>query len=120
MARILIAEDQDATRQTYAMALRAAGHDVIEAADGADALALLKGGQSIDILLSDVDMPGMTGIELASECLSTKATLPIVLMSAHADHGFKGADKLGASVKARLTKPISNKDLVAAIQAALS
>lgn len=119
MARILIAEDQDATRQTFAMALRGAGHDVLEAADGLDALQLLTGGGKIDLLLSDVDMPGMTGIELAAKVLGMGVSLPVVLMSAHDALSFKGADALGQAVKARLTKPVPVKVLVETIATAL-
>ena len=66
MARILIAEDDDAVRAFLVRALGGDGHDLIETADGTsafDALNASNGG--IDLLLSDVKMPGMDGIELA-------------------------------------------------------
>jgi two-component system, cell cycle response regulator CpdR len=119
MARILIAEDQDATREAYALALRAAGHTVVTASDGAEALDRLSADGAIDLLLTDVDMPAMTGVELARAALAKRPTLPVILMSAHGDSGFRGADQLGAAIRARLTKPVSNKDIVATVTQAL-
>ena len=74
VARILIAEDDDTVRALLVRALGSDGHDLIETADGTaafDALNASKGG--IDLLLSDVKMPGMDGIELA---LGNGATSP--------------------------------------------
>jgi two-component system, cell cycle sensor histidine kinase and response regulator CckA len=120
MARVLIAEDQDATRATFAAGLKQAGHHVVEAADGLEALGVLKADPSIDLLLSDVDMPGMTGVALAKAALQIKPALPIILMSAHGTESLAGAADLGGALKARLTKPLSLKDLNDAVAKALA
>jgi two-component system cell cycle response regulator CpdR len=64
MARILLAEDDDNMRAFLARALERAGHVVSAVGDGAAALALAGSGQ-FDLLLADVVMPGLDGIELA-------------------------------------------------------
>src|SRR5471032_687372 len=64
MARILLAEDDDNMRVFLARALERAGHQVVAAGDGNMALELAAGGD-FDLLLADVVMPGLDGIELA-------------------------------------------------------
>ena len=64
MARILLAEDDDNMRVFLARALERAGHQVVAAGDGNTALELATGGD-FDLLLADVVMPGLDGIELA-------------------------------------------------------
>jgi two-component system cell cycle response regulator CpdR len=64
MARILLAEDDDNMRVFLARALERAGHQVVAVGDGNDALALATGGD-FELLLADVVMPGLDGIELA-------------------------------------------------------
>jgi two-component system cell cycle response regulator CpdR len=65
MALILLAEDDDSMRSFLAKALERAGHRVRAVADGIDALAALAEEDDIDLLLADVVMPGLDGIELA-------------------------------------------------------
>ena len=66
MARILIAEDEDALRALCTRALASEGHEVKSACDGSEALDLLAGEQGrFDLLLTDIRMPLMDGIALA-------------------------------------------------------
>ena len=59
MARILLAEDDAATRDMVQRALTADGHQVVVTQDGAEALEKLRGGGGFDLLISDVQMPGV-------------------------------------------------------------
>ena len=65
MAVILLAEDDDSMRTFLAKALERAGYQVRAVSDGIDALAALAEEGEVDLLLADVVMPGLDGIELA-------------------------------------------------------
>ena len=90
MARILVAEDDDAMRQFLAVALARSGHDVVAVADG-DAAARNIEQDNFDLLLADIRMPGIDGLELARAALKRSPNLPILLITGYA------ADALGAS-----------------------
>jgi len=61
------------------------GHRAIECNSGAQALAILKDGQTIDLMLTDQAMPGMTGLELAEIAHKVRPTMPILLATGYAD-----------------------------------
>jgi two-component system cell cycle response regulator CpdR len=86
MARILIAEDEDAIRILIARALRQDGHDVVTAIDGAQALdALAREKGAFELLLTDIRMPVMDGIALAHAAARNHPDVTIVLMTGYAD-----------------------------------
>ena len=76
---VLVVDDDDAVRQLLASALARSGFSVLAAASGPKALKLF--GQSVDLVLSDIVMPGMDGIALAAEIRKLLPRVPIVLMS---------------------------------------
>ena len=81
MARMLIVDDQDMMRDSLAAILAREGHEVIAAADGQSALARLANSR-IDLVISDMKMPKMGGLELLAEIKKTKADMPVLLMTA--------------------------------------
>lgn len=108
--RILVVDDDLRIRQMTADALRDHGHDVVEADCGAAALALLD--EDIVLMLTDVQMPGMDGPELADSALARYPGLSVHFMSA--DTGAIPAEAFrGRSV---LAKPFTLSDLLAAIE----
>ena len=120
MARILLADDEAATRELLKRALSSDGHDIIVAEDGQEALDhLQKSSGSFDLLISDVQMPVLDGISLAEKALAGTPKLPIILMSAHAD-GFARGDALRPHLKAMLTKPFTLEQIRATVKAALT
>lgn len=118
MARILITEDEDSLRSFVARALRLDGHETQEAADGAEGLALL-GEDSFDLLLSDIRMPVMDGIELAHRAAKQFPALKILLMTGYADQRER-ADDLMTKVIDVVDKPFSLPDIRKAVAQALS
>jgi len=87
---VLIVEDQDIVRQLAATVLQQHGYRTMEAASGSEAVLLLnRPGTTIDLLLTDVILPGMNGRELADRIRNEIPTVKVVLMS-----GYAG-DKLG-------------------------
>jgi PAS domain S-box-containing protein len=111
--RVLIVEDEAALRQLAARVLRRAGHDVLLAADGEEALRVLA-RSSADLVLSDLIMPRMGGRELVRRLRVTHPGLPIMLMSGYDDIA---GEPLGESL---LAKPFSPAELVDRVALALN
>jgi two-component system, cell cycle sensor histidine kinase and response regulator CckA len=116
LGTVLLVEDEDAVRSMTRQALRRAGWTVIEAASGGDATHLLESMvQPIDALITDVVMPGISGIRLAEAVLDRLPGVRVVLMSGYT------ADTLDlAAVLARgarfVSKPVARRDLLAALE----
>ncbi len=83
MARILLAEDDDNMRAFLTRALERAGHAVTAVGDGDTALALA-GGTNFDLLLADVVMPGIDGIELARRASALQPELRVMFITGFA------------------------------------
>jgi DNA-binding NtrC family response regulator len=96
MARILIADDQEMMRDSLAGILAREGHEVTATGDGATAVGRLQGAR-FDLLITDLKMPKMTGIELLTEAKRLRPEMPVVLMTAFATvNTAVEAMKLGA------------------------
>ncbi|MGE6742552.1 response regulator [Allorhizobium pseudoryzae] len=118
MAKILITEDEDSLRSFVARALRLDGHDTQEAADGAEGLQLLEEDQ-FDLLLSDIRMPVMDGIELAHRAAAQYPDLKILLMTGYAEQRER-ADDLMAKIIDVVDKPFALPDIRRAVAQALT
>lgn len=118
MTRVLIAEDETLIRLDLRTQLEDAGYLVCaEARDGVEAVTLAASEQP-DVVLLDVKMPNLDGIDAAREILANKR-LPIVLLTAYDDHHLiERAAGVGAF--AYLTKPYSAANLAPAIELALA
>ena len=121
MARILVAEDEDALRQLVTRALTQDGHEVTAAPDGAAALDHLTGnlGRRFDLLLADVKMPVMDGIALALAAARDHPDLIILLMTGYADQRER-AHGLDALIHDVLIKPFTPAEICAAVTGALA
>jgi two-component system cell cycle response regulator CpdR len=119
MARILIAEDEEALRSFVARALVRDGHEVLVTADGAEALDLMiRDGGRFDLLLADVRMPVMDGIALALAVARDYPEAIILLMTGYADQRER-AHGLDALIHDVITKPFTLAEIRAAVQEAL-
>ena len=119
MARILVADDQPDLRMILSSRLRAAGHDVLEARDGVEALELAS-AQAIDLAILDVMMPELNGFQVCRRLREGPGgdAVPIVLLTARdseADRFWGG--EVGADLY--LTKPIDPATVVAEVEALL-
>lgn len=116
---ILIAEDEEGIRDTLIRSLTAAGYQILVAANGADALVLAEQHPGpIQVLLSDVVMPGMLGDELAAGLLERRPETKILFMSGYAGDLMNryGVLEPGVSV---LPKPFTTAELLSAIRATI-
>lgn len=90
---ILLVEDDVLVRFTTADILREFGFDVLEAVNPSEALALLTTGHPLNLVITDIRMPGhMDGVQLTSVIKATRPNLPIALLSSHLDRSEHQAD----------------------------
>lgn len=115
MAKILLAEDEGVIRMLLAEVLTANGHQVIEAGDGEQALALL--APDVDVIVSDMMMPRLGGAEwvAAARKRPEMTEVPVILMSA-----LPLPDKAAGLAVAFLQKPFRPESLASSVQRALS
>ena len=118
MAKILITEDEDALRSFVARALRLDGHETHEAADGEQGFEKLNETE-FDLLLSDIRMPVMDGIELAHRAASKFPKLRILLMTGYAEQRER-ADDLAEKIVDVVAKPFALPDIRKAVARALA
>jgi CheY-like chemotaxis protein len=82
---VLVADDEKHTRLAISLVLRKSGFKVSVADNGLDALARVQGQESFDLLVVDVQMPGLTGPELIGELEKINLELPILMISGYRD-----------------------------------
>jgi signal transduction histidine kinase len=103
--RILLVDDEEEVRRALADMLASAGHTVITAADGAEALRCLDADAGIELVMTDLVMPGMTGAELATAVKARRPALPVGLVTGWGDvpESHKAAH---AAIDFILAKPV--------------
>ena len=82
-ATILLVEDESSLRRLISTALTSAGHRVLQATNGGEALSLASGMQPIDLLLTDVVMPGMSGPDVVTRILERRPSCAVLFMSGY-------------------------------------
>lgn len=113
MIRILLAEDEEAMRTYLARALENAGYDVVAVDRGTEALPLLE-SQHFDLLLSDIVMPEMDGIELAQHCAQVSPATKVMFITGFAAVTLK-ANREAPQARV-LSKPFHLRDLVLEVE----
>jgi CheY-like chemotaxis protein len=116
-ARVLVVDDRSDVRLSFMFMLEASGYAVAEAADGAEALAVLA-RQHVDVVLTDIYMPGMDGIAFIRLLRRTYGKKPCIIAMTGSGHlgmdvSIAAAREIGAD--AILRKPITKRDLVETI-----
>ncbi|MET3335025.1 MULTISPECIES: ATP-binding protein [Bradyrhizobium] len=116
--RILLVEDDDEVAALVAEMLGQLGYEVTRAASAAAALGALADGRSVDVIFSDIMMPGgMNGVELAHEIKRRRNDIPVLLTSGYAEASVHEAQAAGIQI---LAKPYHIDELSAALSAARS
>ena len=118
MADILLAEDDESLRKFLAAALVKAGHSVTDFGDGGDAWECVKDAR-FDLLLTDIVMPGMDGIELAKRAVELNQALKVMFITGFAAVALHPAS--GAPKQAKvLSKPFHLREIVAEVDRMLA
>src|SRR5690606_10269212 len=112
MAAILVVDDSTTMRQMVAFTLSSAGHSVIEAPDGAQALALAR-KQKFDLVITDVNMPGMNGIDLVQNLREVPECkfIPILVLTTEAGAELKQKGR-SAGATGWIVKPFNPEVLL--------
>ncbi len=120
MAKILAVDDSASMRQMVSFTLQGAGYEVVEAADGAEALEKAKSARGVDLVLSDVNMPVMDGITLIKNLRSLpdyKYT-PILMLTTESA-GDKKSEGKAAGATGWIVKPFNPDQLLKTIKKVL-
>ena len=112
---ILAVDDSPSMRQMVGQTLRAAGYDVIEAADGVEALEKAK-GRVVDVVITDVNMPNMDGITLVAQlrALPSYRLVPLLLLTTESSPERKAQGKQ-AGATGWMVKPFNPDQLLATL-----
>ena len=115
---ILLVDDEQAVRSIVVKILRRAKYNVLEAENGEAALTMAESHPGkIDLLLSDMYMPGLRGPEVAQALAPKCPGIRVLFMSGYADQDSRSGVPAGANF---LNKPFSGKELVTAVEAVLN
>ena len=106
MTRVLVADDSSTMRKIILRSLQAVGvTEVTEAADGAEAISLFKPGE-FDLVLTDWNMPGMTGLEVVQRIRTQDAAIPVIMVTTEAEK-TRVLEAIQAGVSDYLVKPFT-------------
>lgn len=119
MAHILLAEDDESMLNFLVMALSRAGHMVTHSNNGLEALNELKASKTFDLLLTDIVMPGMDGIELAKKACELHPNLKVMFITGFAAVAMDQFTEQKKSTRL-LSKPFHLNDLVQQIEVLLA
>ena len=118
--RILVIDDEEHVRKSVRMVLTKAGYDVVEAEDGEQGINAIKSGDNplmVDMILCDIRMPKINGVEAIAYFRSQFPSIPVVVMTGHPD--FESATAfLKQGVLDYLAKPVEKDRLLAVVQKA--
>ncbi len=113
-ARILVAEDDDAMRIFLTNALSRAGHDVNAMPSGESAVTCAGLG-NYDLLVTDINMPGMDGIDLARLMMANSPELRVMFVTGYAEKALRATDVISQGARV-LSKPFALSELVSHVQ----
>ncbi len=114
---VLIVDDERSIRLSLRTILSSLGFMIVEAARGEEALALVRTAQ-FDVVLLDINMPGMGGVEVCRMMRKSSAHLPIVMLTVQGSEDRK-VEALDAGADDYITKPFQLRELIARIRAAV-
>jgi PAS domain S-box-containing protein len=116
---VLVVEDDESVRMLMVDLLKELGYRVVEAVDGKEALPLLEGPGRIDLLISDVGLPGLNGRQIAEIAIAARPSLKVLFITGYAAMAASRADFLAPGMQ-MITKPFALDDLAQKVNEILS
>jgi len=113
--RVLVVDDEDSIRRIMVRTLMAEGYDVTGASSGAEAVAKVEKG-IFDVLISDVRMPGMDGLETVRATKARQPEIIAMMASGVSEQEIAQADAIAAGAIAYFTKPYSLDELLTTLE----
>jgi len=118
LPRVVIAEDDEDMRNVLSELVSGLGVDVATASSGGDLIVLLTDDSPVDLLITDVRMPWMTGFQVALSARNSGLGIPIIIVTAFPDDALRAqVDHLGSAVL--LAKPFRPEELLSLVRARL-
>ena len=117
--KVLIVEDDNAMAQMCAKLIRRHGHHVVIAASGQDALAMVREGRDIDVVITDIQMPKMSGMQLIALLRALDSTLPVILMTGYAQL-LSPSEALEIGAVDYIMKPFEPETLIGSLERAIN
>jgi two-component system chemotaxis response regulator CheY len=114
--KILIVDDSKTIRQQVSFTLTKGGYSVVEAEDGVDGIAKLRAESDVAMIISDVNMPNMNGLEMVEQITASPdlAKVPIIMLTTEGSQDLINRAK-AAGAKGWLVKPFKPEMLIAAV-----
>jgi DNA-binding NtrC family response regulator len=118
LGRVFIIDDEEHVRKTVGLALKQGGYEVLEAADGEEAMATIQSGLSVQAIICDIAMPKVNGNDLIVFIRAKLPSVPVIVLTGHPDvQGAAALFKLG--VVDYLIKPAQAQTLLEAVRRAI-
>jgi CheY-like chemotaxis protein len=111
---VLVVDDEPGVRALARRILKGGGYEVIEAGDGAQAVAMIDSDTHVDFLMADLDMPVMQGEEMARRIRERRPDLRVLYVTAHSERLFEDRPEL-VDGEAFLDKPFTSRGLLEAV-----
>lgn len=119
MAIILLIDDATTIRNVCAHILKQAGHEVRTAASAKEGIQDIVEAGAPDLIITDIDMPGMNGLDMCNRIRQTGAKLPILVITSHSDKEMIQKAK-SLKLEGWLLKPVTPENLISKVDAALA
>lgn len=118
LGRVFIIEDEEHVRKTVGVALKQGGYEVLEAADGEEAIATIQSSPSVQAIICDIALPKVNGNDLIAFIRAKLPSVPVIVLTGHPDvQGAASLFKLG--VVDYLIKPAQAQTLLEAVRRAI-
>lgn len=119
MARILLVDDEESVLRTVGMLFRSEGHEVVPIREGQKAIDMIKSDEQFDLLLADIRMEPVDGMQVIKMAHELRPAMPIVVISAYcSEKTVRQAISLGCS--AYVKKPFKTEEVLEAARKALT